>query len=240
MFISLFRPLSPRWEVNLLATSKRRGIREILFSTSAIPVSDTSLQTFFSIFHEVPEAASVFSPTNRISQGSWYFSDLAEMFFCNLKIQPCRGLYVCQRCFFQMLKTPSMGGGVGVFSSLYCFPEVEWVDALSFKVGAFLKSLSPSSALCSENLIPPHNVPTVICYVISKKKLFLVRSHGKSVRGKKFKFRDEILHDEGSFVVHLTWTSVCFFLVLWTNTRNILMWITALPYLSLSTLGNEK
>lgn len=44
-------------------------------------------------------------------------------------------------------------GGVGVFSSLYCFPEVEveWVDALSFKVGAFLKA----------NLHPPHSAQKI-------------------------------------------------------------------------------
>lgn len=41
-----------------------------------------------------------------------------------------------------MLKAPSLerGGGV-VFSSPRCLPEVEWADALLFKVGAFLKKL---------------------------------------------------------------------------------------------------
>lgn len=34
---------------------------------------------------------------------------------------------------------------------------------------------------CSENLIPPHSIPTARCYVTSKEKQFLVKSQGKSV-----------------------------------------------------------
>ncbi len=67
---------------------------------------------------------SQLTATNEISQGRSCSSDLAEMFFCNIKIlqKPCRGLYVCQRCFFQMLKAPTRGLG----SFLLCFASQRW------------------------------------------------------------------------------------------------------------------
>ena len=57
------------------------------------------------------------------------------------------------------------GVGGGVFSSLCCFPEVEveWVAALK-------ANLHPPHS--SENLLPPHNKPTAVCYVISKQRQF--------------------------------------------------------------------
>lgn len=103
----------------------------------------------------MPEATSVTSvseltATSWISRRRLCSSDLAEMFLCNVKIlqKPLRELNVCRRCFFQMLNAPAKEGVV-VFSSLYRFPEVEveWVDALSFRVGAILKA----------NRHPPHS-----------------------------------------------------------------------------------
>lgn len=156
MFITLFRPLSPCWEASLpLALScwlHPKGEESwILFSTRAIPVCDTSLKTFFWIFHEVPKAASVISPMNVISQGSLCFSDLTEMFFFNLMIlQPRRGLYVCQRCFFQMLKAPSVGG-LGSF--LLCIASQRWSGWMRYhsKWGRFYKA----------NPRPPHSAQKI-------------------------------------------------------------------------------
>lgn len=105
-------------------------------------MSFTSLQTFLL---SLPE-------TQRVSHGSLYFSDHVEMFFLQFK-DPA---FCAWDCVSRMLFPDARGsifGGVGgmgwgaggggggvVFSSPYCLPEVEWVDALSFKVGAFLKS----------------------------------------------------------------------------------------------------
>lgn len=70
--------------------------------------------------------------------------------------------------------------GWGVFSSACCFPEVEWVDALSFKVGAFLKELIsvPRTLLRKKNLIPPHNIPAVRLLYNIQKAAVSMKSHG--------------------------------------------------------------
>lgn len=67
---------------------------------------------------------------------------------------------------FISVSLPRGGGGVGGCA------------VIQSGEGAFLKSQSPSSVLCSENLIPPRNIPTVVSYNIQKEADWL-KSHGQ-------------------------------------------------------------
>lgn len=95
---------------------------------------------------------SELTATNGISQRCLCSSDLAEMFFfCKIKIlqKPCRGLYVCQRCFFQMLKAPNRGLG----SFLLCIASQRW--------SGWMRCHSKWGRFSKANLHPPHSAKKI-------------------------------------------------------------------------------
>lgn len=164
------------------------SLRQCKFSLRHLPASSKFLIIFF--FQQVQSLSekllswgargsichlfnvAELTATNANSQGHSCSSDLTERFFCHVKIvqKPCTRPYVCQRCFFQMLKAHTMRGLGGSFLLWIASQRWRWsgwMDALSFKVEAFLKAnLQP---LRSENRIPSHIIPTAVCSIISQK-----------------------------------------------------------------------
>lgn len=108
-----------------------------------------------------------------------------------------------------MLKAPSLEPGV-VFSSPRCLPEVEWADALSFKVGAFRKKLIPVLHTPLRKSDPSSQCTKCSVLRNNPKRSCLSGNHrGNQTDIKKYIYA-EILQDEGSFVVRLTGVSVWF------------------------------
>lgn len=103
-----------------------------------------------------------------------------------------------------MLKAPSLEPGV-VFSSPRCLPEVEWADALSFKVGAFLKKLIPVLRTPLRKSDPSSQCTN--CSVLRnnpREAVFREITGEISLTSKYIYIYAEILQGEGSFVVRLT------------------------------------
>lgn len=194
---------------HLPASSKGRGQQ----SPSLTHLSKLSPKSFMRRQRQrLSSLRRIWTATNAISHER-LCSDLAEMFFCNIKIlqKPCRGLYVCQRCFFQMLKAPTREGVGGLFFS-----------ALHPRGGVGGCAVIQSGGVSKELISIPRTLlrksdPTsqcTSCFVLYniQKEAVLVKSHGKWMDGEKVEIHamDAVIHGGGSIVVHLTRRAVVY------------------------------